>query len=265
MERIADLIDRRIEVLTKHINKLDSKIKSLPKGSVYIKRVGKRTYYYLFERGSKERILRNSEETLKEKILQRKYLESVADSLRKELKVLRKTAKEYPKVIVEEVYEQLPEEFKKHVTPIVPTDSMYASRWMERPYTHKQISDDVPFFKTMNGERVRSKSEVIIADRLSLNSVPYKYECPLVLQIDDELITIHPDFTLLRMSDRKVLYFEHCGMMDNEEYADELVKRINQYSRAGIILGDRLFLMFETSKTPLDVRVLDNLINSRFK
>ena len=265
MERIANLIDRRIEVLSKHIDKFDSKIKSLPQGSVYLKRIGKGTYYYLLEKGSKERILRSSEEKLKEEILQREYLESVVDSLNKELKVLRKFAESYPKVIVEDVYEQLPDEFKKYVTPINPTDSMYASRWLERPYTHKPISDDVPFFKTMNGERVRSKSEVIIADRLSLSGVPYKYECPLVLQIDDELITIHPDFTLLRMSDRKVLYFEHCGMVDDPDYADELVKRINQYSRAGIILGDRLFLMCETSKTPLDVRVLDNLICSKFK
>ena len=76
---------------------------------------------------------------------------------------------------------------------------------------------------------------------------------------------IHPDFTILRISDRKILYHEHCGRMDDPDYAEEMVKRINEYNREGIILGDRLFLSFETSDTPLDSRVIDNLINKHFR
>ena len=77
---------------------------------------------------------------------------------------------------------------------------------------------------------------------------------------------IHPDFTILRVRDRKILYLEHCGMADDPEYAEKrIVKRINEYSQAGIILGDNLFLTFESSTTPFDVRVLDRMIETCFK
>jgi predicted nuclease of restriction endonuclease-like RecB superfamily len=113
----------------------------------------------------------------------------------------------------------------------------------------------------MRGERVRSKSEVIIADRLLISGIPYKYECPL--KVGKRVI--HPDFTILRLSDRRVVYYEHCGKLDDPEYAEDLVNRVNDYNHAGIIQGERLFMTFETSKTPLDVRVLDKMIKENFR
>ncbi len=54
--------------------------------------------------------------------------------------------------------------------------------------------------------------------------------------------------------------------MDDPEYTENrVVKRINDYSLAGINLGDKLFITMESSTTPLDVRVLDELINKQFK
>ena len=113
----------------------------------------------------------------------------------------------------------------------------------------------------MNGERVRSKSEMIIADRLFVNGIPYKYECPLMVG-DNEII--HPDFTILRIRDRKIIYYEHCGKMDDPGYAEEMVERSVKYSLAGIVQGDSLFYTYESSTKPLDVRVLDNMIKRSF-
>ena len=264
-EPLRDGINRRIDIVNKMACQAETKLKKYPKGRIKICKQGNTSYYYHISNRRNPRLLKKADVKLIDDLIQKRYLEKVLEAFKAESDALMKIKKLYPSTIAEEIYDELTDDRKAHVKPIIPTDEQYVARWLAEPYKRKPISDDVPYYETENGERVRSKSEVIIADRLSLSSVPYKYECPLVLQIDDELITIHPDFTLLRMSDRKVLYFEHCGMMDNAEYADELVKRINQYSRAGIILGDRLFLMFETSKTPLDVRVLDSLINSKFK
>ena len=113
----------------------------------------------------------------------------------------------------------------------------------------------------MRGERMRSKSEVIIAERLYANGIPYRYECPL--KAGKRII--HPDFSILRLSDRKVIYHEHCGRMDNPVYVEDMVQRINDYNSEGILQGDRLFFSFETSDKPLDTRVIDNLINTCFR
>ena len=101
----------------------------------------------------------------------------------------------------------------------------------------------------------------MIADRMYARGVPYKYECPIM--IDGKVI--HPDFSMKRMSDNKIIYHEHCGMMDDPEYFKDLVERISLYNQAGILQGNRLTFTFETSDKPLDIRIIDRLIDEFFK
>lgn len=93
------------------------------------------------------------------------------------------------------------------------------------------------------------------------SGIPYKYECPLKLGS----YVIYPDFTILKISERKVIYLEHLGMMDDHDYANNAIRRINAYQLNGIIYGDRLFTTMETKQNPLDVRVLKKLIDNQFK
>ncbi len=41
-------------------------------------------------------------------------------------------------------------------------------------------------------------------------------------------------------------------------------RKFSFYLKAGIILGDRLFYTFESDTTPLDVKVIDRLIEENF-
>jgi hypothetical protein len=69
--------------------------------------------------------------------------------------------------------------------------------------------------QTERGELVRSKSEVIIADHLHRKRINYRYEEQLTLGEDIRI----PDFTF-EDDDTGITYFwEHCGMLFNEDYA----------------------------------------------
>ncbi len=263
-KNIMEQIEERSELLKKLSKRTTEKLKSFPRGSIYIRHRKNKVYYYLVDdsSGIKEKLLDRNEKEYISALIQRNYLEKVVRAADSELAALERIKKVFPKYVAEDIYYNLAEERKEMINPIVPTDEQFVSRWLERTYDHKYISDDVPVFKTLRGERVRSKSEQIIADRLYLNGIPYKYECPMLV-CDNEII--HPDFTILRVSDRKIVYYEHCGRMDDQEYVEDMTVRSIKYSLAGIMQGDRLFYTFETSKTPLDVRVLDNLINSCFR
>lgn len=46
-------------------------------------------------------------------------------------------------------------------------------------YKGKELNDDTMEIYTQKGERVRSKSEKILADYFYYNNISYKYECPL--------------------------------------------------------------------------------------
>ena len=254
-------MDLRCALISRTIRELEKKIEQFPEGCVYVKCRGNKANYYLYDKNSGEKYLNKRNKNTIALYIQKDYLQRVLRAAQTERDALMKMLELYPEVLAEDVYEQLPESRKQFATPIVLGDEEYARQWLAKSYEHKGFPSDAPVYTTIRGERVRSKSEMIIADRLWANGIPYKYECPLMIG----KTIIHPDFTILRMSDRQILYHEHCGMMDNTDYSDLLVYRVNEYSHAGILVGDRLFLTFESSKTPLDVRVVDNLINKHFK
>jgi hypothetical protein len=260
-ERITDMLMQRHDLILNLINKTEQKLKCFPEGRVCVKRHGDKPYYYYVSQNAPERILKSEDSSLLDALLQKSYLEKVLRVSKKEILLLNKLMSRYPDPVAEEVYDQLKSDRKINVKPIVKPIEQYVQEWQNRPYEKKAISEDVPIFKTMKGECVRSKSEVIIADRLNVNGIPYKYECPIMVAGE----IIHPDFTILRKSDRKILYLEHCGKMDDPKYAEDMVTRVNNYALEGIIMGDRLFYTVESSQNPLDVRVLDVMIQNQFR
>ena len=64
---------------------------------------------------------------------------------------------------------------------------------------------------TEKGERVRSKSEKILADYFYRNNILYQYEKPLYLK---GYGTIYTDFTFLSKKTRKEIYWEHEGIVN---------------------------------------------------
>lgn len=251
----------RYELIMSLTGELDKKLKELPEGKLYIKHHKYGDYYYRVVEGHGEEYLCRADNQIVENLIQKGYLEKVLKASMQELKALESALDKYPETVAEDVYEKLSEGRKKIAKPIRLTDEQFIRKWLDTPYVHKPVPEDSQFV-TKNGEHVRSKSEVIIADRLLANGIPYKYECPIVVNKK----TIHPDFTMLKISNRKILYLEHCGKMDDPSYTEDyVVKRVNDYSRAGIIQGDNLFLTFESSTTPLDIRVLDKMIKECFK
>ena len=50
------------------------------------------------------------------------------------------------------------------------------------------------------------------------------------------------------------------GMMDDMNYVNNFVFKLNTYEKNGIYLGVNLFFTYETSKKPLNVRALDEML-----
>ena len=88
--------------------------------------------------------------------------------------------------------------YKEHIakqrliTPLEPTWESKLNEWEKTEYKGKELNDDTMEIYTQKGERVRSKSEKILADYFYYNNISYKYECPLKL---NGYGIIYPDFT----------------------------------------------------------------------
>ena len=136
------------------------------------------------------------------------------------------------------------------------TDVKFISEWVGQEYDGKGFWEDFPEFYTRQGLRVRSKSEVIIADMLDEMNIPFLYEKPLKLGT----WVIHPDFTLMDINNRREIYWEHFGMMDDMDYRNDAFLKMRKYEECGFYQNDRLIWTFETGKLPLNTKVLRKMM-----
>ena len=110
---------------------------------------------------------------------------------------------------------------------------------------------------TDRGERVRSKSEKIMADYFYRNGIFYKYERPLYLR---GVGILYPDFTFLSPKTGGEIYWEHNGRMDDPVYARKAVNKILTYERNQIYAGEKLILTYETEQTVLSTRTIECMV-----
>ena len=160
---------------------------------------------------------------------------------------------------IEDVYGALAEAVKKRVEPLNITSDDYVRRWLEyyRSVRNQSVAMDSPN-TTMNGEKVKSKSEVIIADRLRAAGVPYVYET--AVSFDGGNTLHYPDFTILNQRTLQVFYWEHCGKMEDPKYVYDFNLKLSKYTRNNIFPGKSLLLSFEGKNSSLQMSYVDSLI-----
>ena len=214
--------------------------------------------FYLCNRGQKEirKYIPEIDQRMVPKIIQRDYDRSLKKVLEEQLAAVRRFLKAYNPDKIADKYRKLSGIRKDLLDPRFETNEMFAEKWLQETYQKKSVEGDT-VFQTERGELVRSKSEKILADKFASLGIPYKYECPLTLPGG---IILHPDFTLLNVRIRQIFIWEHLGMMDDPDYCQTALTRINLYEKAGYFPGRKLLITHETKKTPLDMRVVEKII-----
>lgn len=259
MNNLSELILERNEFLENLIGEKRKKIEKAPKGHINVARSGERVQYY-YKKDSKDKkrkYLKKSETPVIAAICQREYDEDVVKRAEIEKKRLEQLLDVYEKGTCEEVYEKLKEERKTFVAPIALSDEEFVSQWLKKAYPAKGFTQDYPEYYTDNGERVRSKSEILIANALKRHNVPYRYEEPLNLP---GIGIIHPDFTVLNIRTRQEYYWEHMGKMDDPDYIQHALQRINAYEKNNLFPGKQLILSHETHLRPLSTQKIEQII-----
>ena len=256
IENAIILYQNYYEKVSKALKELKNKV---PDGAkLYAAKHGETFQYYVRWNGTN----RGREYICKEKIEEAKilaqveYFEKLTVKLQNDIKCLEKLKETWSGNPFNWVEDNMSRAKYALVNPIYYNDSRYTQKWKDQIYEKKQFKENSPDFFTRRGLRVRSKSEVIIADMLDEMQIPFIYEKPLKLGI----WTIHPDFTLLDINNRCEVYWEHFGMMDDADYRNNAFLKIRKYEENGFYQHDRLIWTFETGKQPLNTKVLRKMI-----
>ena len=197
------------------------------------------------------------------RLAQKDYDGALLKELERQLSLIEKFMQEYAKCDALKVFERLHKNRRQFVLPVQFSDEQYAVRWLALPYKGKSFREGEPEFLTSRGERVRSKSEMIIADILAKNNIPYKYELPQQMKAaGGKLIPVYPDFTCVNLRTRQEFLWEHLGRMDDSDYSMKTVMKLRTYSKNDFIPGKNLILTMECDGIPLDRKEVEILVKT---
>ena len=254
---IQDLLKekQRLEAI---IAEASAFISNAPEGTVQIRTHNDHLQFfhrqYTHEKNGK--YIPVAERDLALSLVQKRYMEHILKEAQNQLKTICAFLNQYDPDILINTYLKEGKYRKGLLDPVELPDDEFAALWQAQTYDRKGFQDNDPEHYTQKNERVRSKSEVLIADALNQAGIPYHYERPL--RVRDRII--YPDLTLLRITDREELYWEHHGMMDDIDYCNHALQRIRDYESIGIYPGDRLIITMETSLHPLNKRIINQII-----
>lgn len=212
-------------------------------------------YYQVRQKGDTKGVyLRRDKDSVAVKLAQKDYNIRLSEELAEQLKVIDRFLGDFKPEKVGQIYNALHPERQKMVTPLYPDEEKFVTDWQNKPYRRKAFAPGAAEYYTAKGERVRSKSEIMIADTLNRFGVPYRYEYPMNVE---GLGVVHPDFNCLNKRTRQEYFWEHNGMMGNPDYSRYAVNKIEKYMLAGLMPGSSLILTFETEATPLSARIIE--------
>ena len=260
---IHDELNKRLTKCNEIIKDVSSKIKKYPQGHLRVviaHRKEKNVHLYFHRErptDSNGRYLSKDEMGLARNLAQKEYCEKVLSAAKKEKKEIEKICEKFSKDTLLEAYTKMKKGKRILVEPYVLPDEEYARRWQAKKYEGGKFEEGDSVQYTKRGDRVRSKSEQIIADRLYDAKIPYRYEYPLEY-VKDRLI--YTDFTVLNPKTRRVYRWEHFGRMDDENYRKTFFWKQSVYMSCGYVPGVNYICTFEDNENPLDVRVVDKII-----
>jgi len=259
IESIKLLLAKKIQSLNYLHSRVMKSLNRAPEGTLILsKSNGSIQYYHKTDSSQKKgSYINKKERKLAARLAQKDYDLQILKEIEKQQTCFNKILNDLPEKEMESIYENLPTSRKELVEPYVLTDEQYIEQWKKVPYTGKEVSDSRASFVTEQGEIVRSKTEKIIADKLYLMRIPYRYEYPVKL---NGYGRVYPDFTMLNIITREEIYLEHFGMMDDQEYCRKAILKIQEYAKNGIFPGRKLIITFETLQTPLDMKYLELLL-----
>lgn len=259
-EEVMKMIEERQQILEKVIKKAQQEKGAILPGTLNIACVGNRARYYHFNADGKResQYITKNDMKLISGLAQQDYNRLMLSEAEKEYKLNKHyLEKSNQSTGIDDVYSVIHPERRKLIAPILISDEEYVTRWEAVEYTGKAFSEDMPELYTDKGERVRSKSEVIIANALARHRIPYRYEFPIKLK---NYGTVYPDFCCLNVRKRREIYWEHAGLMNEPEYVMHFVAKVNDYAQNGIVTGKNLIITMENTGYPLNSKIIDQII-----
>lgn len=249
------MVDRRKRYLKSLIMEMNRSLENAPPGKLRIIFNHKNHQYYhrLSPSDKSGKYIPVSDFPLVKALVQKEFDQCVLKLASEELKKLENFSKPDPGNIFAKAYESMPVKIRELLDFTIETDQEFISRWISQPVKGNEFRNENKRYLSSSGVSYRSKSECLMAEIFAALGLLFFYEKELILDTRDPDNPIYPGFTILDVVNRTEIYWEHFGKMDDWSYNEKAVRKIMEYQRNGIMLGERLIVTFESNDNPIDL------------
>lgn len=241
-----------LELLLKHN---ESFIRSSPEGGLKIRRRnGKEELRRVTYRPRTEHSITNDRMAVAH-LIQKEISVEVICRCEHNIRQIKQLQNKYLPIDTMAIKEAMPQSHRHLVKPY--QDILY-DHWADQEYHKREDYNKQRIHTTRKGERVASKSEVIIANSLYENDIPYHYDEQSMV-ISNWGNHYYYDFTIPLPNGDKI-YWEHFGMLSNREYMEHSLCKLYYYHQEGITIGRNLIITVDDIDGNCDSIAIYNVI-----
>lgn len=246
------------EFLTQEHKRLETvrmELEKCPRGLLYQQTKGKKTYYIqsYYEKGQQIHKGISSEPELVIGLIKRELLEKELKSLEnneKQIEACLKNIQNFQLYTeIEKLQKRCPSVTEEMVSEALKPKTV--SAWEQEEFEQSNYKVEERRQRTRRGLKVRSKSELLIAESLYEYSLPFRYE--QILYIQDKAFA--PDFTILK-ADGTLVYWEHFGLTNTKEYLEHQMYKLRMYASKDIVPWKNLIITYDDPSGNVDLRII---------
>ena len=233
----------------------------------------KHCYYDVILPGSKNRkYLGNESNETVLKVKRYRYAKKAIEIIETDIEALEHLIRNYVSPDYNNINNSLPATYQTNLTAdnseeafgtALPPEAvkwvrdLKAEKAQYPPYKPEQLR-----YEALDGTRMRSQGEVIIANFLLMTGIPFVYEVPI--KINGEFVL--PDFRILSLLDLKTeIIIEHQGMIFTEEYPFKYIRSLRLYLQSNWVINQNLFFTFTDVQGRLEIHQLTSIIRHFIK
>ncbi|MDO4745999.1 MAG: hypothetical protein Q4B18_05565 [Bacillota bacterium] len=194
---------------------------------------------------------------LVQQLARKKYLEKSTKLLAEEIERLNKYLKESIEPTADNVLKMLPRSYSALPEEIFFPKQRKANKWAELPYPQNTLYPEEKIHTTGRGLKVRSKSELFIADKLDMYLLPFQYDGIIYF----ENYAFSPDFMIPTIEGMK--YWEHCGKMAESKYRKRNQWKLTMYDKMGIVPWKNLIITYDSEDGGLNLGIIEAEIRNK--
>ncbi len=253
-------LNRILDELKKRKQLLENELTQLPEGQFYSYSKNGVTNYVqrIPASGNAKKEKRYGVKRDKDKLyrlVRKKYVTEALGLIKKDIRAMETLLRWYKPSDENSVMKDFVE---KHpdLTEGIYYGLMSHERWAKSFNAGKDFYTESLKSTAADGSKRRSLGELLIGAKLDQYGIPYRFEAP----IDHPDIPYIPDFTIKRPRDGKIIYWEHLGRVNDEDYLNNNKHKFDVYERYGIVPWDNLIISYSQKDYGINEKLIDGLI-----